>query len=35
MLSTVRGGTDLNSEKISGQPYLTVNIDGQGSTAMA
>jgi len=26
-LSTVRGGTDLNTEKVSGQPYLTVNID--------
>jgi heavy metal efflux system protein len=27
VLSTLRGGTDLNAEKISGQPYLTVNID--------
>jgi cobalt-zinc-cadmium resistance protein CzcA len=27
VLSTIRGGTDLNAEKISGQPYLTVNID--------
>jgi cobalt-zinc-cadmium resistance protein CzcA len=27
VLSTVRGGTDLNAEKVSGQPYLTVNID--------
>ena len=27
VLSTVRGGTDLNAEKIDGQPYLTVNID--------
>ncbi|MDA8430537.1 MAG: CusA/CzcA family heavy metal efflux RND transporter [Geobacteraceae bacterium] len=26
-LSTVKGGTDLNTEKVSGQPYLTVNID--------
>jgi cobalt-zinc-cadmium resistance protein CzcA len=26
-LSTVRGGTDLAAEKVSGQPYLTVNID--------
>ncbi|MBA4373634.1 MAG: CusA/CzcA family heavy metal efflux RND transporter, partial [Thermodesulfovibrio sp.] len=23
----IRGGTDLNAEKVSGQPYLTVNID--------
>jgi cobalt-zinc-cadmium resistance protein CzcA len=27
ILSTIRGGTDLSAEKISGQPYLTVNID--------
>ncbi|HBA86462.1 MAG TPA: CusA/CzcA family heavy metal efflux RND transporter [Geobacter sp.] len=27
ILSTVRGGTDLNTEKVSGQPYLTVTID--------
>ena len=27
VLSTVRGGTDLAAEKVSGQPYLTVNID--------
>jgi heavy metal efflux system protein len=27
VLSTVRGGTDLNAEKVSGQPYLTVEID--------
>ena len=27
VLSTVRGGTDLNAEKVDGQPYLTVNID--------
>ncbi len=27
VLSTIRGGTDLNAEKIDGQPYLTVNID--------
>ncbi|NVO00429.1 MAG: efflux RND transporter permease subunit [Geobacteraceae bacterium] len=27
VLSTVKGGADLNAEKISGQPYLTVNID--------
>ncbi|MHB8844358.1 MAG: efflux RND transporter permease subunit [Nitrospirota bacterium] len=27
VLSTIRGGTDLNAEKVSGQPYLTVNID--------
>lgn len=27
VLSTVKGGTDLAAEKISGQPYLTVNID--------
>jgi cobalt-zinc-cadmium resistance protein CzcA len=27
VLSTVSGGTDLNAEKVSGQPYLTVNID--------
>lgn len=27
ILSTIRGVTDLNTEKVSGQPYLTVNID--------
>ncbi len=27
VLSTIRGGTDLNTEKVSGQPYLTINID--------
>jgi len=27
VLSTIRGGTDLNAEKVSGQPYLTINID--------
>jgi cobalt-zinc-cadmium resistance protein CzcA len=27
VLSTVKGGTDLSAEKVSGQPYLTVNID--------
>lgn len=27
VLSTVRGGTDLAAEKVSGQPYLTVTID--------
>ncbi|MBI5639001.1 MAG: efflux RND transporter permease subunit [Nitrospirae bacterium] len=27
VLSTIRGGTDLNAEKVSGQPYMTVNID--------
>ncbi len=27
VLSTIRGGTDLNAEKVSGQPYLIVNID--------
>ena len=27
VLSTIRGGTDLNAEKVSGQPYLTVAID--------
>ena len=27
VLSTIRGRTDLNAEKVSGQPYLTVNID--------
>ncbi|MBU5613581.1 efflux RND transporter permease subunit [Geomonas azotofigens] len=27
ILGTVRGGTDLNTEKVSGQPYLTVTID--------
>lgn len=26
VLSTIRGGADLNAEKVSGQPYLTVNI---------
>ena len=26
-MSTVKGGTDLNAEKVTGQPYLTVNID--------
>ena len=26
-LSTIKGGTDLMTEKVSGQPYLTVNID--------
>jgi heavy metal efflux system protein len=26
-LSTVKGGTDLNAEKVSGQPYLTAEID--------
>ncbi len=26
-LSTIRGGTDLSAEKVSGQPYLTINID--------
>lgn len=27
VLSTIEGGTDLMAEKVSGQPYLTVNID--------
>jgi cobalt-zinc-cadmium resistance protein CzcA len=27
VLSTIKGGADLIAEKISGQPYLTVNID--------
>lgn len=27
VLSSVKGGTDLACEKVSGQPYLTVNID--------
>jgi len=27
VLSTIRGGTDLSAEKVSGQPYLTINID--------
>jgi heavy metal efflux system protein len=27
VLGTIRGGTDLNTEKVSGQPYLTVTID--------
>lgn len=27
VLSSVKGGTDLMTEKVSGQPYLTVNID--------
>jgi len=27
VLSTVRGVTDLNTEKVSGQPYLTITID--------
>jgi heavy metal efflux system protein len=27
VLSAIRGGADLAAEKISGQPYLTVNID--------
>jgi heavy metal efflux system protein len=27
VLATVKGGTDLNAEKVTGQPYLTVNID--------
>ena len=27
VLSTIRGATDLNAEKVSGQPYLTVAID--------
>jgi cobalt-zinc-cadmium resistance protein CzcA len=27
VLSTIKGGTDLAAEKVSGQPYLTVNIN--------
>jgi cobalt-zinc-cadmium resistance protein CzcA len=27
VLSSINGGTDLMTEKISGQPYLTINID--------
>ncbi len=27
VLSSIEGGTDLMTEKVSGQPYLTVNID--------
>jgi len=27
VLSSIKGGTDLSTEKVSGQPYLTVNID--------
>jgi len=27
VLSTVKGGTDLKAEKVTGQPYLTANID--------
>jgi cobalt-zinc-cadmium resistance protein CzcA len=27
VLATIKGGTDLVAEKVSGQPYLTVNID--------
>lgn len=27
VLSTIKGGTDLAAEKVSGQPYLTINID--------
>jgi heavy metal efflux system protein len=27
VLSAIKGGTDLVTEKVSGQPYLTVNID--------
>ena len=27
VLSTIKGGTDINAEKVSGQPYLTVNIN--------
>ncbi len=27
VLSSIKGGTDLVTEKVSGQPYLTVNID--------
>jgi heavy metal efflux system protein len=27
VLSTIKGGTDLSVEKVSGQPYLTIDID--------
>ncbi len=27
VLSAIKGGTDLATEKVSGQPYLTINID--------
>ena len=27
VLSSIKGGTDLVTEKVSGQPYLTINID--------
>lgn len=27
VLSTIEGGTDLMTEKVSGQPYVTINID--------
>jgi cobalt-zinc-cadmium resistance protein CzcA len=27
ILSSIEGGTDLMTEKVSGQPYLTINID--------
>ncbi len=27
VLATIKGGTDLNTEKVSGQPYLTITID--------
>jgi cobalt-zinc-cadmium resistance protein CzcA len=27
VLSSVKGGTDLSTEKVSGQPYLTININ--------
>lgn len=27
ILSSIKGGTDLMTEKVSGQPYLTINID--------
>ncbi|MEE9914025.1 MAG: CusA/CzcA family heavy metal efflux RND transporter [Deltaproteobacteria bacterium] len=27
VLSSIKGGTDLAAEKVSGQPYLTINID--------
>jgi heavy metal efflux system protein len=27
VLGSVRGGTDLNTEKVSGQPYLTITVD--------
>ena len=27
VLSSIKGGTDLVAEKVSGQPYLTINID--------